>query len=282
MGSGIETVNELSGVPETMLWPLWNRAAEQRRPDKLIDDPLSAELVSRIEFDFRGTFSAPTVFHVIRARVCDDLVAEYVNNCEDQPIVVSLGDGLETQPWRVNDERIRWFSVDVEEAVAVRTRLLPDHEAVSHIACSVMDFRWLEELPKGAAPFFSAMGLLMYFEDRDVQALLAAIADRFPNAQIFFDTIPPYFSRRTLKGLKVTKQYTAPKMPWGISVDDVAAFLDEIPGVAAERVMTYAEPYPERTKLYALLSKITRLRRTLAGGLVLARTYYKTAAHYPA
>ena len=34
---------DLSGVPETMLWPLWNRAAEMRRADRLIDDPKGFE-----------------------------------------------------------------------------------------------------------------------------------------------------------------------------------------------------------------------------------------------
>ena len=32
---------ELDGVPETMLWPLWNRGVEHGRDDRLIDDPLA-------------------------------------------------------------------------------------------------------------------------------------------------------------------------------------------------------------------------------------------------
>jgi len=31
----------LEGVPETMLWALYNRAAKARRPDALIADPLA-------------------------------------------------------------------------------------------------------------------------------------------------------------------------------------------------------------------------------------------------
>ena len=59
----------LSGVPETMLWPLWNRAAEQTRRDRLIDDPIAAELVARIDYDFAGMFGKPSVFHAIWARL---------------------------------------------------------------------------------------------------------------------------------------------------------------------------------------------------------------------
>jgi O-methyltransferase involved in polyketide biosynthesis len=35
----------LEGVPETMLWALYNRAAEARRPDALIADPLNPPAV---------------------------------------------------------------------------------------------------------------------------------------------------------------------------------------------------------------------------------------------
>ena len=32
---------DLSGVSETMLWPLWNRAMETRRADGMIADPMA-------------------------------------------------------------------------------------------------------------------------------------------------------------------------------------------------------------------------------------------------
>ena len=68
----------LDGVPETMLWPLWNRAAEMKRTDRLLEDPMAAELVERIDYDFLGHCGKPTAFHLIRARVCDDLIRNYL------------------------------------------------------------------------------------------------------------------------------------------------------------------------------------------------------------
>ncbi|MEM8816912.1 MAG: class I SAM-dependent methyltransferase, partial [Pseudomonadota bacterium] len=270
----------LTGVPETMLWPLWNRAAEQSRRDPLIVDPLAAELVERLDYDFAGTFGRPHVFHAIRARLSDDLIADYAGQCEREPVVVSLGDGLETQPWRIADNRIRWLSVDLPEAIATRNELLPPHRGVRTVACSALDPAWTAEIPEGSTPFVSAAGLLMYFQPDEVVRLLADIADRLPNATIFFDTIPPYFSRKTLRGLKVTRNYTAPKMPWGVSVDDIPDFLNGIPGLSAGRIWTYADPYPKRTRLYHMLARIGPVRRRLAGGLALARTTRKTREHY--
>ena len=272
---------DLSGVPETMLWPLWNRAAEQARRQRLLDDPLAADLVSRIDYDFAGHFGRPSVYHVIRARLGDDLIQAHVDACgDDEPVVVCLGDGLDTQAWRVTDPRIRWLSVDVPEAVAVREQLLPAHAHARTVRCSALDPAWTEEVPADCMPFVSAAGLLMYFEPLEVIRLLAMIADRMPGAMVFFDTIPPWFSRKTLSGFQVTRRYRAPRMPWGISVDDLPAFLEAIPGVTTGRVWTYADPYPERTRILHLLSRIGPLRRRLAAGLAVARTVRKTRAFY--
>ena len=74
-GAAPDTANKtavhLSGVPETLLWPLWNRAAETRRPDRLIVDPMAADLVDRIDYDFAAHFGRPNAFHGIRARMGD-------------------------------------------------------------------------------------------------------------------------------------------------------------------------------------------------------------------
>ena len=257
----------LSGVPETMLWPLWNRAMEHRRKDRLIDDPLAAELVARIDYDFARRFGKASVFHPIRARICDDLIRRYLEQ-SNRPVVVALGDGLETQIWRVAHDQATWISVDLPEAVEVRQSLLPAHPRSAVVACSALDPAWMDAVPNGASPFITAAGLLMYFEEAEVRRLLMRIAERFPGAEVFFDTITPHISNKTRTGLKVTPHYTAPPMPWGITLDDLPGFLRAIPRLAPVAVQSYADPFPKRTRLYRLLSHIPAIRRRYAGGLV--------------
>lgn len=263
---------DLTGVPETMLWPLWNRAAEARRPNRLIDDPMSADLVDRIAYDFAASFGKPSVLHAIRARVYDDLIRAHLERTTEDPVVVGLGDGLETQLWRVDDGRVRWISVDLPEAIAVRKRLLPTHPRASAIELSALDPAWLDAVPADPPPFISAAGLLMYFEEPDVIGLLKRIAGRFREAEIVFDTIPPFFSRKTLRGFRVTKNYTAPPMPWGIRVGDIPGFLTGVANFTHIRAQTYADPFPDRTRFYRFLSRFAPLRNRLAGALVHART----------
>jgi hypothetical protein len=46
----------LDGVPETLLWTLYHRAAEARRDDTVLRDPMAVELVERIDFPFAERF----------------------------------------------------------------------------------------------------------------------------------------------------------------------------------------------------------------------------------
>ncbi|MEL6214255.1 MAG: class I SAM-dependent methyltransferase [Pseudomonadota bacterium] len=261
----------LTGVPETMLWPLWHRASEQKRSNPLINDPLALDLVDTIDYDFRGAFGPPNAAHVIRAALSDELVRKHIASSEGKPVVVSLGDGLETQPWRIDDQRVRWVSVDLPESIACRRDLLPAHPGIKHIAASALDPIWLKAVPRDSKPFISAAGLLMYFSESDVRRLLTTIADEFQQATVFFDTIPEILSRKTRKGLFVTPRYRAPAMPWGIAIDDVRDFIAQIPGLACERALTYGEAFPSRTPVLAKLSRVGFLRRRLAPGLVVAK-----------
>jgi O-methyltransferase involved in polyketide biosynthesis len=250
----VQTLN-LTGVPETMLWPLWNRANEAKRKDRLIDDPLAIALVSKVDYDFRGHFGSPSVLHPIRARVCDDLIRGYLSRSAS-PTVIALGEGLETQFWRIGPGAGRWYSVDVAPAIEARGRLLPQPSEITPIARSALDYGWMDEIEAAAPPFISAAGLLMYFKQAEVVSLLQEIARRFEGAEIFFDTIPVSFSRKTIRGLKITKRYTAPPMPWGVNWSKLPAFVREIGDWEARKVQLYVDPFPNRMPLGSLLSKL--------------------------
>ena len=47
---------ELSGLAETAQWTVWFRAAETRRGDALLSDPLAVEVLEKIDFPFEGRF----------------------------------------------------------------------------------------------------------------------------------------------------------------------------------------------------------------------------------
>ncbi len=264
--TGKEGVN-LQGVPETLLWPLWNRAAEQKREDRLLDDPFSADLVDRIDYDFEASFGKPNAGHAVRARVIDNAINSWLMT-NPSGTVISLGEGLDTQFWRVDNGSMRWISVDLPESIEVRKRFLSVEERMEMVECSALDDLWIKKVQQGSEVFIVMAGLLMYFRESEVRDLLYRIAERFRDSQVIFDVIPVWLSRKSLKGMKVTKTYTVPPMPWALNYGDYQWFTDIHPRYRIKRKMTYAEPFPERMRPYSYLLAFPWLTNRLAPGIV--------------
>jgi O-methyltransferase involved in polyketide biosynthesis len=214
----------LSGVPETMLWTLHNRASEVRRPDAFLRDPECLRIYESIDYDYARSFGKPDASHPMRSRIFDDAMRPWLA-AHPGGTVIELGVGLETQFQRIDDGRVRWLCVDVPEAIAVRERFLPPSERCRYIAKSALDLSWLDEVDGARGVFISAQGLFMYFEEADVQHLFVAIAERFASVELMFDTIPRWFSKKTLRGFGKTEHYRAPPMPWGIGQDELGPLL---------------------------------------------------------
>ncbi|MGE3619662.1 MAG: class I SAM-dependent methyltransferase [Acidimicrobiia bacterium] len=218
----------LSGVPETLLWTLRNRAEESARTDSAYSDPMAEDLYRRIEHHYG--FGKPSQSHPLRALAFDEITRRFL---ADHPsgTVVALGEGLQTSFWRIGDPMVRWLSVDLPEAIALRERLLPAEPNLEHLACSALDRTWMDRVDPTGGVLLTAEGLLMYFDPADVRSLLADCAVRFPGATLVFDSIPHWFSRMTLKGLKLSDRYKTPPMPFALSVRQARSLADTIPGV---------------------------------------------------
>src|SRR5262249_3636412 len=90
---------DLSGVPGTLLWTLYHRSLEARRPDAVLRDPLAIELVDRIDYPFAEAFGTGFgQWQGLRSRTFDLEVERFLADHPDGT-VVALGEGLETQFW---------------------------------------------------------------------------------------------------------------------------------------------------------------------------------------
>jgi O-methyltransferase involved in polyketide biosynthesis len=220
--SGPKTAVDLQGVPETLLWTLWQRAAEARRPDAVIEDPRAVDLVETIDYPFEDRFGNPWMgqWQALRARCFDRQITRFLST-QPESTVVALGEGLETQFWRVDNGRCHWLTVDLPEVVDLRRRLLPASERQRMLARSVLDAEWMDEVDASRGVMMTAQGLLMYLQPPDVRRLIAGCAERFPGGRLVFDTMPRWFTARTRSGaMKTQSGFQAPPMPWGMDANE--------------------------------------------------------------
>jgi O-methyltransferase involved in polyketide biosynthesis len=230
----------LSGVSETALLTLNARAGEARRPDAVIADPMAIALVDSIHFDF-AKFGASHQGIALRARAFDIQTQSFLARTPSAT-VVALAEGLQTSFWRLDaaipDSQFRWLTVDLPPIVDVRTQLLPPSPRVSVCAQSALDYSWMDSVDPSGGVLITAEGLLMYLQPEQALGLIAECAKRFPGGQMLFDLPPAWFSKLSrYGGLRTSRRYRVPPMPFSLSVAQAADLTNTVPGIRAVRDM---------------------------------------------
>jgi O-methyltransferase involved in polyketide biosynthesis len=264
------TKADLIGVSETALLTLNARAAEARRPDAIIDDPMAIALADSIDFDF-AKFGRTRQDFALRALTFDRHTRRYLTD-HPSATVVALAEGLQTSFWRLDaaipNGQFRWLTVDLPQVVDLRTRLLPESPRISMCQQSALDYSWAEQVDPTQGVFITAEGLLMYLRPELALELIAQCAKRFPGAQMLFDMPVAWFSKFARRGLRISRQYKFPPMPFSMSHSEAADLVDTIPGV---RVVHDLQLSPGRGLLFNTLmsttyrtSALSSLRPTMA------------------
>jgi O-methyltransferase involved in polyketide biosynthesis len=184
---------DLTGVPETLLWNLHHRALAAADPGSGLTDPLAVEIVTRLDYAASRVATGHDAFaarwHALRVRTFDDELRRLLHR-SPEATVVCLGEGLETQFWRVDNGRVRWLSVDLGETIELRRQLLPNHPRAATLMGSATEDAWTGEVDRTRPVIVTAQGLLMYFDRAEVHRIIAMIADRLPGATLLFDAVP--------------------------------------------------------------------------------------------
>jgi O-methyltransferase involved in polyketide biosynthesis len=220
--------SHLRGVAATTVWTLYNRAVEAARPDGVLRDPVAIELFERLDYPVEAAFGQPDQSHPLRAVSYDKAVLSFLHAHPDGT-VVALGDGLETGFWRTDNGRVRWLSVDLPDVIELRQRLLPENPRIRHLACSVLDRSWMDEVDDSRPVLVTAQGLLPYLQPQDAAALIRDCAARYRGGQMIFDCVPPWYKWRS----RVDSGFKGPARPFGTTASQITRLRCRIPGVVA-------------------------------------------------
>lgn len=231
---------ELEGVPETQLWTLYHRAVEARRPDGVLDDPRAVRLVDTIDYPFQKNFGTTErgfgQLQALRVRAFDEEITRFLAAHPDGT-VVALGEGLETQFWRVDNGRARWLTVDLPESVELRRALLPaEDDRRRALAQSALDMSWMDAVDGASNVLVTAQGLFMYFRPPEVRGLLSECAARFPGGGLVFDAMPRWMVTASQKGITDPGSgFRLPAWHWSMDVSERARLREAHPNIRTVR-----------------------------------------------
>ncbi len=263
----------LSGVPETMLIPLWAKALESRQKKPIFTDLKAGEILLKIDYDF-SKFSKSWLSQtgvVVRTSLIDQALTDFLDRY-GRSIVVNLGAGLDTRFSRLNDGRIsHWYDLDLPEGITLRREFFSESATVSFIEASLFDESWLSRIDRGRLPvFFICEGVLMYFSEALNKSLLSTLAHSFPSSEFVFDIIPPLMVSRAKYHDSVSKIKTASGEPvefkWGVRNPQDLAEWDE--HITVKSFQNYYRQQWRRWSWFGLLSRLPIIRGLTNCGII--------------
>jgi O-methyltransferase involved in polyketide biosynthesis len=211
---------DLSGVAETLLIPLYNRAMESQRADAIMKDEKAVALVTQMTYDFDQVrkirmAEGNKVARIMLTREMDRYARDFLSR-HPEAVVVHIGCGLESRFERVDNGRVEWYDLDLPDVIRLRRKFIGDEGERYHLlGCSVLEDVWLEAVKvHSQRPFlFLAENVFVYFMEAQVKALVLRLRDHFPGAELVFDGWTPFFVWRGNRQLSSSK--FAGLLHWG-------------------------------------------------------------------
>ena len=229
----------LTGVSETALLTLNGRAHQAALPDAILSDPMAIELRDALATEFGvdyEKFGRRGQEMALRSLAVDGCAIEYLRS-HPKATIVALAEGFQTSFWRLDrkvpDAQFHWISVDLPPVIELRERLLPASPRITNLGQSALDFSWMDRVDTEHGVFITAEGLLMYLQPDESMDLIRQCAKRFPGGQMFFDLPPTVVKKFAPKGIRASKHYRVPPMPFSLSINQLRALVGKVPGLPA-------------------------------------------------
>jgi O-methyltransferase involved in polyketide biosynthesis len=186
----------LTGVPETLLIPLYIRAKESLRSDAMLKDDIAVAMVNQLDYDFTRIKlqGHDELAIILRLREFDRFARDFLEAHPDG-VVIHVGCGLDTRFERVDNGLVEWYDLDLPNVIELRQKLIGGQGERYHLLnISVFEPAWLELVRQHRPrPFlFLAEGVFPYFEEKQVQSLVCTLQIEFPDAELVFDAHTPF------------------------------------------------------------------------------------------
>lgn len=181
-------------IQETMLGPLWARATYSELYPEILDDQQAIEIIKKLDYDFTNISNYLDEWRslglLVRAKSFDEAIKKYIGNCP-YSTVVNIGCGLDTTFSRVDNGAIKWFNLDLPDAIKYRNQFIKETYRSKNISKSAFDYNWMDDIefnPDNGIILFAG-GFVYYFEEEEIQKLISYIAERFPGGEFIFEGI---------------------------------------------------------------------------------------------
>lgn len=197
-------ITEFTPIEQTAFVTAYARALDSRWPRPILGDTLSAEIVSKIDYDFQGLGVPSSAVRqtALRAKMLDDRIRAFIAHHPDA-VVVALGAGLDPGMLRVMPPTsVDWYNVDLPHVIALRDELVPANAHAYSVAASLADDAWADQIPSDRPTMLVADGLLAFLTEPVLINLFRTIPERFRSGELALNDYGRV-SRSSLLAMKI-------------------------------------------------------------------------------
>ena len=178
---------KLNNESKTLFIPLLGRA-QMSKNNLFIHDPKAEEIINKVDFDFKSLRQSKwlSMYMSVRASIIDKICNEYIRTHRNTT-VIHLGCGLDSRCQRINQSFNIWYDIDYNDVINIRKQFFDETQKYQMIGCSVLDYKWLNNIRNDENILIVMEGLTMYLNEEELKELILQINDRFSNVHLIFD-----------------------------------------------------------------------------------------------
>lgn len=212
---------ELNNESKTLFIPLLGKALMSKN-NLFLRDRKAEEIISKIDYDFHSLKQSKwlSMYMSVRALIIDEVCNQYISK-HSNATIIHLGCGLDSRCLRVNQNYKNWYDIDYEEVISIRKHFYNEDSSHKMIGCSVMDFKWLDQIEDNDHIMVVVEGLTMYLSEEEIKNLISRIHERYGNVYLLFDA----YTKKGVKGSKIKNPVNQMNAEIKYGIDNPEEFL---------------------------------------------------------
>ena len=204
----------LEGVEETMFVPLIARAIESKRKNPAFVDEVAVRVMEELNYDFSKHRAKMNIWGCATRTVLFDNEARKFIEANPACTVINIASGLDNRFSRVDNGQIQWYNIDLDNIINLRKEIFVDHERITDIACSALDYAWIEKIKERDNVLIIAEGIVMYFTEDEVIQLFTEIAKSFSKVTALVEIMSTNMVKN--QNMHETTKTTSARFVWGL------------------------------------------------------------------
>ena len=184
---------------KTLYIPLYGKAFVSKK-GIILSDKKAEEIWEKEKFPLGGKSKSKWLayFMGMRSAVIDSWVSEKLSE-KPESTVLHIGCGLDSRIERIQAPFEKWFDVDFPDVIGIRKEYFSETEKYKMLGASASETDWIFALPDSEKVFVVLEGISMYLSEEIIKNLFAAIAEKFPEAEIIMDV----YTEKAVKASKI-------------------------------------------------------------------------------